>query len=166
MSFLQQISIPLKNLNILAVLELVSTYILFLLGKYIVLENDKNNYYLIVLIINIYVEYKAFSNKLNVCIFFYSCLQRTSLQIYMYMYIVYVYFLSHVQLFCSPMDCSPPGSSVHGILQARILDGVALSFSRTICVYVYIYIHFYMYVYIYIYTHTHTHFWIAQLKMY
>ena len=24
---------------------------------------------------------------------------------------------------CNPMDCSPPGSSVHGILQARIPDG-------------------------------------------
>ena len=24
---------------------------------------------------------------------------------------------------CDPLDCSPPGSSVHGILQARILDG-------------------------------------------
>ena len=31
---------------------------------------------------------------------------------------------SHVQL-CSFMDCSPPGSSVHGILQARILEWVA-----------------------------------------
>ena len=31
---------------------------------------------------------------------------------------------------CDPMDCSPPGSSVHGILQARILEGVAFSFSR------------------------------------
>ena len=31
---------------------------------------------------------------------------------------------------CDPMDCSPPGSSVHGILQARILEGVATSFSR------------------------------------
>ena len=29
-----------------------------------------------------------------------------------------------------PMDCSPPGSSVHGILQARILEWVAMSFSR------------------------------------
>ena len=29
-----------------------------------------------------------------------------------------------------PMDCSPPGSSVHGILQARILECVAISFSR------------------------------------
>ena len=31
---------------------------------------------------------------------------------------------------CDPMDCSPPGSSVHEILQARILERVAISFSR------------------------------------
>ena len=31
---------------------------------------------------------------------------------------------------CDPMDCSPPGSSAHGIFQARILEGVAISFSR------------------------------------
>ena len=29
---------------------------------------------------------------------------------------------------CDPVDCSLPGSSVHGILQARILQGVAISF--------------------------------------
>ena len=29
-----------------------------------------------------------------------------------------------------PMDCSPPGSSVHGIFQARILEWVAVSYSR------------------------------------
>ena len=38
--------------------------------------------------------------------------------------------LSHVGLFCDPMDCSPPGPSVHGISQARILERVAISFSR------------------------------------
>ena len=27
---------------------------------------------------------------------------------------------------CNPMDCSPPGSSVHGILEARILEWVAM----------------------------------------
>ena len=32
--------------------------------------------------------------------------------------------------FCSVMDCSSPGSSVHGILQARILGWGAVSFSR------------------------------------
>ena len=31
---------------------------------------------------------------------------------------------------CDPMDCSPPGSSVHGIPQAGILEWVAISFSR------------------------------------
>ena len=31
---------------------------------------------------------------------------------------------------CDPMDCSLPGSSVHGISQARILEWVAVSFSR------------------------------------
>ena len=31
---------------------------------------------------------------------------------------------------CNPMDCSPPGSSVCGILQARILECVAMPFSR------------------------------------
>ena len=31
---------------------------------------------------------------------------------------------------CDPVDRSPPGSSVHGILQARILEWVAISFSR------------------------------------
>ena len=38
--------------------------------------------------------------------------------------------LSRVQLFCNPVDCSPPGSSVHGISQARIQEWVAISFSR------------------------------------
>ena len=31
---------------------------------------------------------------------------------------------------CDPMDCSPPGFSVHGILQARILEGVAMPSTR------------------------------------
>ena len=39
----------------------------------------------------------------------------------------------HAQLcltLCDPMDCSPPGSSVNGILQARILEWAAISSSR------------------------------------
>ena len=31
---------------------------------------------------------------------------------------------------CDPMDCSPPGSSIHAILQARILEWAAISFSN------------------------------------
>ena len=35
------------------------------------------------------------------------------------------------QTFCDPRDCSPPFSSVHGSLQARILDWIAISFFKT-----------------------------------
>ena len=38
--------------------------------------------------------------------------------------------LSHDGPYCNPKDCSPPASSVCGISQARILDWVAISFSR------------------------------------
>ena len=38
--------------------------------------------------------------------------------------------LSHVLTLCDPMDCSPPGLSIHGIFQARVLEWIAISFSR------------------------------------
>ena len=38
--------------------------------------------------------------------------------------------LSHVQLFCELMYYSPPSSSVHGILQAKILELVAMPSSN------------------------------------
>ena len=34
------------------------------------------------------------------------------------------------QTLCNPMDCSPTGSSAHGIFQARLLESVAIPFSR------------------------------------
>ena len=37
---------------------------------------------------------------------------------------------SVVSTLCDPMDCSPPGSSIHGIFQATVLEWVAISFSR------------------------------------
>ena len=37
---------------------------------------------------------------------------------------------SRVQLFCNSMDCNPPGFSIQGILQARILEWVAMPSSR------------------------------------
>ena len=33
-------------------------------------------------------------------------------------------------MLCDPMDCGPPGSSVHGVLQGRILEWIAMPFSR------------------------------------
>ena len=32
---------------------------------------------------------------------------------------------------CDPMDCNPPGSSVHGIFQATVLEWIAISFSSS-----------------------------------
>ena len=46
------------------------------------------------------------------------------------MFVVHVWMLSPVS--CDPIDCSLPGSFVHGILQARILEWVAISSSRGI----------------------------------
>ena len=39
-------------------------------------------------------------------------------------------YFSHVQFFATPTDCSPPGSTVHGILQGRILECIVISYSR------------------------------------
>ena len=47
--------------------------------------------------------------------------------IYVY---VYVYVYSLAQSCPTLSDCSPPGFSVHGIFQARILEWVAISYSR------------------------------------
>ena len=74
---------------------------------------------------------------------------------------------------CDPMDCSSPGSFIYGIFQARVLEWVAISFSRgssqprlshiigrcftwasrevCVCIYIHIHIHIYTQKYIYIY---------------
>ena len=46
----------------------------------------------------------------------------------------YAKLLQSCPTLCDPMDCSPPGSSVHGILQARILEWVAMPFSNIILI--------------------------------
>ena len=45
--------------------------------------------------------------------------------------------------FSNPMDCSLPGFSIHGILQARTLEWVAISFSNITC-YIDQFLHFHM----------------------
>ena len=42
------------------------------------------------------------------------------------------FLLRHVKFFETPLDYSPPGSSVHGILQAGILEWVAFLFSSSL----------------------------------
>ena len=68
------------------------------------------------------------------------CMAKT--QLYTYMHSVLIFFSIMVYnrkenevtqsclTLCDPMDCSLPGSSVHGIFQARVLEWVAISFSR------------------------------------
>ena len=67
------------------------------------------------------------------CLFWYSSLQEP-LQAVLYVPLWSNHFLNTYLLcmcakllwlcltFCNPMDCSPPGSSIHGFLQARILE--------------------------------------------
>ena len=45
---------------------------------------------------------------------------------------IYIFLLvsQSCPILCDPMDCSPPGSSVHGILQAKIVEWVAIPSSR------------------------------------
>ena len=43
---------------------------------------------------------------------------------------VYVLVAQLCLTLCDPMDCSQPSSSIHGALQARILEWVAVLFSR------------------------------------
>ena len=60
--------------------------------------------------------------------------QRSSLLLtYLYFYFYQINAAKSLQscpTLCDPMDCSLPGSPVHGILQARILEWVAISFSN------------------------------------
>ena len=63
-----------------------------------------------------------------------SCQDSTE-RIYVceYMYVTYESDVLVIQMcpaLCDPMDGSPSGSSVHGILQTRVLEWVAISFSR------------------------------------
>ena len=49
--------------------------------------------------------------------------------------------LSRARLLSDPMDCSLPGSSIHGIFQARVLEWVAIAFSDYILEFAQIHIH-------------------------
>ena len=62
------------------------------------------------------------------------CISLNNVSIYMFNIImlncICVLVAQSCPTLCDPMDCSPPGSTVHGILQARILEWVAIPFSR------------------------------------
>ena len=84
------------------------------------------NYYEAVSFIEIYSKvFKILANYINGKIVFWIK-PRTTLS-----HRVVVWSIAQLcPVLCDPMDCSPQGSSVHGILQARILEWVAISSSR------------------------------------
>ena len=62
-----------------------------------------------------------------------SCTQDATLPTYTLPHVwvcVYAKSLQSYLTLCNPRDCSPPGSSIHGILQARILEWVGMPFSK------------------------------------
>ena len=85
--------------------------------------------------------WSSFSSPLNFIIFLTICsvFWKISLTLFSNLYYDFFYLFyccccyclgpDSCPTLCDPMDCSLPGSSVHGISQARILEWVAISFS-------------------------------------
>ena len=74
----------------------------------------------------------VFSRK-QFLVFIYRMWRLFKLLNYFFFFIVYAFMCMLIQLrptLCDPMDCSPSGSSVHRISQARILECANISFSR------------------------------------
>ena len=80
-----------------------------------------------------------------------------NIYIYVFIYAAAAESLQSCLILCDPIDSSPRGSSVPGILQARTLEWVAISFSIYIYTYICIHTHTHIYIYVCIHTHTHTH---------
>ena len=71
------------------------------------------------------------------CVYVSVCIHVCVLCVYMCVFVYMCVCVKSLQLcptLCGLMDCSPPGPSVYGILQARILEWVAISFS-SLCIY-------------------------------
>ena len=67
----------------------------------------------------------------NICIFIFYCfIHYVTFTVDKLYYNVCVLAAQSCLTLCNPMGCSLPGSSVHGISQARILKWVAIPFSR------------------------------------
>ena len=80
----------------------------------------------------------SISTELNICSFYESksviscfCLLMLTAVIWVILFVSQLLFSCQVvSNSVTPMACSPPGSSVHGIFHARILEWVVISFSR------------------------------------
>ena len=65
------------------------------------------------------------------CISSSSCIKHSPVNcLESFLHQVIEYITQSCPTLCNPMDCGLPGSLVHGIFQARVLEWVAISFSR------------------------------------
>ena len=69
---------------------------------------------------NVYLEFKKKRHRFNILLCY---------PLYKHKY-VNMFVTQSCLILCDSMDCSPPGSSVHGILQATILEWAVISFPR------------------------------------
>ena len=76
-----------------------------------------------------YVEYNLFI-IFRLPRWMWSQLQRHGRRLSSFILLLCVLVAQSCLTLCNPMACSPPGFSVHGILQARILEWIAIPFSR------------------------------------
>ena len=75
------------------------------------------------------IQIRVWVTALSLCCCKPSACHLTALSLTFFLYKESVVLCLVVQSYptlCDPMDCSPPGSSVHGILRARILEWVAM----------------------------------------
>ena len=69
---------------------------------------------------------KHFSDRRILLVFYKMCYKIQKMVTEVFSKTVIIWSVSRVQLFCNLMDCSLPGSSVHGISQARMLEWMPL----------------------------------------
>ena len=72
----------------------------------------------------------SYALKDSVCACVWGVFLCSCMSVFNYNACVYMLVTQSCLTLCNPMDCSPPGSSVHEILQARLLEWVAISYSR------------------------------------
>ena len=78
---------------------------------------------------NCFTEFHCFLSNLSE-VFLYQATWYFQDKFRRHEYILYAKLLLLCLTLCDPMDCSPPGTSVHGIFQARMLEWVALPSSK------------------------------------
>ena len=102
-----------------------------------VIEDSRRRFILVNLrgptncICNISIDLHLYSYDFKIIkILIFIIIKNKTLRLLLFVLCVYAKLLQLCSTLCDPMNCSLPGSSVHGILQARVLEWVAISSFR------------------------------------